>query len=134
MNNELYHHGILGQKWGVRRYQNEDGSLTPAGKKRYNTMHPDAQKYADLKKKKLSEMSNAEISAYNQRANLERQYKQLNPSVVKKTLKIMGTITGAVATTIAFDKTLKTAKDKGKDFSDKAFNVIGDWAIKDIKF
>lgn len=31
----LVHHGILGQKWGVRRYQNEDGSLTPAGKKRY---------------------------------------------------------------------------------------------------
>ena len=33
--NELYHHGILGQKWGVRRYQNEDGSLTPEGRKRY---------------------------------------------------------------------------------------------------
>ena len=32
---ELYHHGILGQKWGVRRYQNEDGTLTAAGKKRY---------------------------------------------------------------------------------------------------
>lgn len=31
---ELYHHGVKGQKWGVRRYQNEDGSLTPAGKKR----------------------------------------------------------------------------------------------------
>lgn len=34
--NELYHHGILGQKWGVRRYQNKDGSLTEEGKKRYD--------------------------------------------------------------------------------------------------
>lgn len=33
--NELYHHGIKGQKWGIRRYQNEDGSYTAAGKKRY---------------------------------------------------------------------------------------------------
>lgn len=32
--NELYHHGVKGMKWGVRRYQNKDGSLTPAGKKR----------------------------------------------------------------------------------------------------
>lgn len=31
----LAHHGILGQKWGVRRFQNEDGSLTSAGKKKY---------------------------------------------------------------------------------------------------
>lgn len=29
----IYHHGIKGMKWGVRRYQNEDGMLTPAGKK-----------------------------------------------------------------------------------------------------
>lgn len=36
MEYELYHHGTKGMKWGVRRYQNKDGSLTPAGKKRYD--------------------------------------------------------------------------------------------------
>lgn len=34
-NGELYHWGIKGMKWGIRRYQNKDGSLTPAGKKHY---------------------------------------------------------------------------------------------------
>lgn len=60
MTNELYHHGIKGQKWYVRRWQNEDGSLTPAGRIHYGYgtmkmyMNPgnqrfikDVYKYAD---------------------------------------------------------------------------------------
>lgn len=35
LENELYHHGTKGMRWGIRRFQNSDGSLTPAGRKRY---------------------------------------------------------------------------------------------------
>jgi hypothetical protein len=37
METELHHHGIKGQKWGIRRYRSVDGRLTPAGKKRYSS-------------------------------------------------------------------------------------------------
>ena len=49
---ELYHYGVKGQKWGVRRYQNEDGSLTPAGKERY---------YNESEQKELYEQSKRHV-------------------------------------------------------------------------
>lgn len=52
VNNELYHHGILGQKWGVRRYQNDDGSYKSGAEGRYYTPSKEHQKetYKKLKK------------------------------------------------------------------------------------
>lgn len=49
MQNYLAHHGIKDQKWYVRRFQNEDGSLTPAGKKRYGEWNPGKRKKTTLK-------------------------------------------------------------------------------------
>ena len=49
--NELYHHGVKGQKWGVRRYQNKDGSLTSAGKKKYSIDNPQLSKAKDRSKR-----------------------------------------------------------------------------------
>ena len=45
---ELYHWGIKGQKWGIRRYQNEDGTLTEAGMKRYKD-NPQLKEIDDIK-------------------------------------------------------------------------------------
>ncbi len=47
--NELTHWGIKGMHWGIRRYQNEDGTLTEAGKKRYREASEDAKEYARAK-------------------------------------------------------------------------------------
>lgn len=52
---ELKHYGVKGQKWGVRRYQNKDGSLTSEGRKKYG----DAENFeAERKKKKAKDVEN----------------------------------------------------------------------------
>lgn len=56
---ELEHHGILGMKWGVRRYQNADGSLTSAGEKRYNKPTKEERlKTRDLKRQTAAAIKN----------------------------------------------------------------------------
>ena len=60
-NRELYHHGIKGQKWGIRRYQNPDGTLTALGRKRQS----DYEKAKEEARSKLLRSSDAsEIYEY----------------------------------------------------------------------
>ena len=62
MNNVyLAHHGIKGQKWGVRRYQNPDGSYTDEGKRRYGSGSK-SSKIALSPKKRYSDLTDEEIS------------------------------------------------------------------------
>lgn len=85
---ELYHHGTKGQKWGIRRYQNPDGSLTEEGRKRYSTYSERANKLQgriDKNSKKIYTLTK-EYSHSKQRQKLEikrqklqRQHDRLEP-------------------------------------------------------
>ena len=70
----LMHHGIKGQQWGIRRFQNEDGSLTEDGKLRYNEGKPESEEW---RKNEAEHLTDAELRRRNNRLQMERQYKDL---------------------------------------------------------
>ena len=82
---ELYHWGIKGMKWGVRRYQNKDGTLTPDGKKRYadDGGSDNAQKQAQSsppaknRRQSISDLSDDELRTIVNRKQSERQLRDL---------------------------------------------------------
>lgn len=121
MEYRLYHHGIKGQKWGVRRFRNPDGTLTPAGKKRAKTLS-DSARVKQIRKKKISQMSNEELRDANNRLQLERQYKDLTKkkSVGKKAVQ---TFVATAGTIVAVETAFKTYKRVGEAVVKK---MIGD--------
>ena len=78
---ELSHHGILGQKWGVRRYQNKDGSLTSAGKSRYQN---EDGSLTDSEQKKLSKSIIKDYKKTNQATTDRISYKDRQVSNLRK--------------------------------------------------
>lgn len=105
-NSELYHFGIKGMRWGVRRFQKKDGSLTNAGKKRYSDETP-----AEQKKSK-------------HRLNLEAKYREKGMSQkdaemaaarrikIEKVVAATAGITIAAATTYIITKRIQEQTDK----------------------
>ena len=101
-NDELYHYGVLGMKWGQKRAAAKMDRITKRSKKQ--GWSDDATEAAKIKTKKVNQMSNKELTAINNRKNLERNYSQLNPNAIKKGIAIAGATVAAMGTLSALYK------------------------------
>lgn len=115
---ELYHYGIKGQKWGVRRYQNDDGSLTPSGKKRYSDdsqlnsiKRNETPKKGLIQKRKDRLMERYIAKGYNPNAAKAMAEQRMKTEAV---LAVVGTI---AVTAVA----IKVARRIGQDYVDHTF-------------
>lgn len=136
--NELYHYGIPGQKWGIRRYQNKDGSLTPAGKKKAakleekykqvtgRNIRKQIAKKAKTAPKSIDELTNEELKSKTTRLKLENDYvrekntyKDLHPKQVSKGKAIashfMKNVLSPAATDAGKQVLTNWLKNKGND-------------------
>lgn len=156
---ELYHHGIKGQKWGVRRYQNADGTYTMLGKVRYGAGKAARstgrviKKAASKVKEKVVEkykkanpekrMNDKELRDYINRINLENSYKQAQESLKSKqfgtkAMRAVGDIIGRAGNKVinrAIDEAVNKMFEKPDKKTDwkEVLNNKGDHSDKEIK-
>ena len=153
----LIHHGIKGQKWGVRRYQNEDGSLTDAGRKRYNKeqrklaiKNEDHTILKGTKNYRITTDMNEKPGDQRLYTNVikkdVKKYKNFYPGMIQENGRTKAAIfqkeyeftkdvkvAGEKAYNEAFNKMFDDVRKNPKKYKDKSFDYIKNYSRQDAK-
>lgn len=110
MSTELIHYGIHGQKWGIRRFQYADGSLTPAGKARYyKTPSPREVR------RNIGSMSSDELNAAMERINADRRLRDISQRDIARGAAYVASAGAVLATSIkSYNNIAKIVNTFGK--------------------
>ena len=123
---ELYHYGVLGMKWGRRKARSKNGkSIFSRKKDKPDTRSEDSKNVAQIRKKKVSQMTNKELREANDRLELERRYVDLS-SKRATGQKIVQTF---IATGLTLG-TIEVAAKNYKKVGDFVINKLGKRVVK----
>lgn len=117
----LAHHGVKGQRWGVRRTK---AALSRAARREGKPLSPEATRAKLLSKKKRGQLTNDELRFLNERQNLEQNNRRLNPSVVEKGHTKTKAILALAGTAVAAERFFNSPSGKLAVSAGKA--AIGD--------
>lgn len=143
MENELYHWGIKGQKWGVRRYQNPDGTLTEAGRARYGAHYKTMQEVRDAQKsdKRVAKalktgvakkLTDEELRKVSDRLRAEQNYKQMYDSLNPKHKSRAKRVIADIAENAAKDLARRAFTNIGEKIFSKKDDTISEYSLSEL--
>ena len=135
MNNELYHHGVKGMKWGVKKTpvrsssgntRKRKSNTLSLFKKKKTTHNASVAKSSPMQTKSVKDMSDDELRRKIERVRLEQQYQQLSPGTVSKGRRIAKRVMNNVIVPAAEDLGKQIVKSFMAKGINKALSLDGD--------